>query len=320
MVQVRVVAKGGDKSLASIAVSFKIKRYIYDNEIPVWNIFGTATGGDTNVVMNHDEGNDTWNIRMDLVDGGFKFVDSSIQGTILGMDTEGTLIVDGDEITVEKGNYTINLDANALTYTLTKNTLPSQLYFVGSVNGWDNNTPYFIGAKDEGNGIHYGFLDLADQSEVKILTAIGSWDGYGAGTNPGEITEGGGNIVMKDQPGYEGLGQYIVKLDVKQGKIELVKITSVAIVGDAANPGWPEDNPGVELTFDPATKAFTGDVKFNAAGEWKIRINKTWDYNLGGTKDDMTFDGPNFPTLGATTKNISANLITTKKFNYTIIK
>ncbi len=316
MVQIRVVATGGDNTLASIAVPFKIKRYIYDNEIPVWNISGTATGVDTNTPMIHDEGNDTWNLRMDLVDGAFKFVDSSIQGTILGKDNDGTLTKDGADINVTAGNYTIVLDANALTYTLTENKLPSQLYIVGSVNGWSADAPYFVGVKDEGNGIHWGFLDLDDNSEIKILTAVGSWDGYGSGASDGTITEGGGNIVMKNQPGYVDAGQYIVKLDVKQGTIELVKITSVAVVGDGANPGWPEDNPGVELTYDSASKAFKGDVTFNATGEWKIRINQTWTYNLGGTPDNMTFDGGNFATPGAVTNNLSVNLITTAKFNY----
>jgi len=315
-IQLRVVAIGGDETLFSIPIAFKVNRYIYDDEVPVWNIAGTATGVDTNIPMIHDEGNDTWSLRMDLVDGAFKFVDSSIQGTVLGKDTEGTLVENGADIEVTTGNYSIVFDANAMTYTLTENILPSQLYFVGSVNGWSADAPYYIGVKDEGNGVHWGFLDLDDNSEIKILTSVGSWDGYGAGSEAGKITEGGGNIVMKDQPGYVDAGQYIVKLDVKQGTIELVKITSVAVVGDGANGGWPDDFPGVELSYDSASKAFKGDVTFNATGEWKIRINQTWTYNLGGTPDNMTFDGGNFATPGAVTNNLSVNLITTAKFNY----
>ena len=316
MVQVRVMALGGDITLYSNPISFQVNRYIYDNEVPVWNIFGTATGIEDNTLMTHDEGNDTWSVRMDLVDGVIKFKDSSIQATILGMDAEGTLVKDGSDINITAGNYSVSLDANALTYTLTKNELPSNLYFVGSVNGWSADAPLTTGAKDEANGMHWGFLDVAVDSEIKILTAIGSWDGYGAGASAGLITEGGGNIVLKDQPGYNGPAQYIVKLDVKLGTIELVEITSVAIVGDGANAGWPEDHPGVELVFDSSTKAYNGDVTYNVAGEWKIRINQTWDYNLGGTASAMTFDGDNFATPGATTKALSVNLITASNFNY----
>jgi len=319
-VQVRIKAEIGETFLFSNPVSFFVKRYMYDDEIPVWNIFGTATGSQDNILMAHDEGNDTWSVRLDMIQGTFKFKDSSAQGTVLGSDgTDNGLIKDGSDISIDAdGNYSIVLDANAMTYSITANTLPSQLYFVGSVNGWNPDAPYYIGVKDEGNGIHWGFLDLADDAEVKILTSIGSWDGYGAGASDGLITEGGGNIVMKNQPGYNGAGQYIVKLDVKTGTIELVKITSVAVVGDGANDGWPEDHPGVELTFDPATKTFKGDVAFNATGEWKIRINQTWTYNLGGTADKMTFDGPNFPTPGDVTKNVSVNLISTDPFSYTL--
>ncbi len=319
-VQARVVAQGGSQPLASAPISFFVTRYMYDDEIPVWNIFGTATGSEGLTPMIHDEGNDTWSIRLDLVQGAFKFKDSSAQGTVLGSDgTDNGLAKDGSDITIDAdGNYTIVLDANAMTYSITANTLPSQLYFVGSVNGWNPDAPYYIGVKDEGNGLHWGFLDLADDAEVKILLTPGSWDGYGAGASDGLITEGGGNIVMKNQPGYEGAGQYIVKLDVKVGTIELVKITSVAVVGDGANGGWPEDYPGVELTFDAASKTFKGDVAFNATGEWKIRFNQDWTYNLGGTADNMTFDGPNFPTPGAVTNNVSVTLISPDPFSYTL--
>jgi len=319
-IQVRIKAEGGGQMLASAPISVFVTRYMYDDEIPVWNIFGSATGTEGNVLMNHDEGNDTWSIRLDMVQGTFKFKDSSAQGTVLGSDgTDNGLVKDGSDIAIEAdGNYTIVLDPNEMTYSITANTLPSQLYFVGSVNGWNPDAPYYIGVKDESNGLHWGFLDLADDSEIKILTSIGSWDGYGAGPSDGLITEGGGNIVMKNQPGYKGAGQYIVKLDVKLGTIELVKITSVAVVGDGANDGWPEDYPGVELTYDPASMNFTGDVTFNATGEWKIRFNQTWTYNLGGTADNMTFDGPNFPTPGAGTKNVSVSLISTDPFSYTL--
>ncbi len=319
-VQARIKAEGGGKTLISNPISFLTTRYIYDDEIPVWNIFGTATGSDSNVLMAHDEDNDTWSVRLDMVAGTYKFRDSSAQGTVLGSDgTDNGLAKDGADITIDAdGNYSIVLDANEMTYSVTANLLPSQLYFVGSVNGWNADAPYFIGVKDEGNGIHWGFLNLDDNSEVKMLTAIGSWDGYGAGASDGLITEGGGNIVMKNQPGYDGSAQYIVKLDVKAGTIELVKITSVAVVGDGANGGWPDDYPGVELTFDPATSSYKGDVTFNAAGEWKIRINQTWDYNLGGTSALMTFDGGNFATPGAVTLSLSVNLISTNPFSFTL--
>ncbi len=319
-VQVRVKAEGGSQMEVSNPISVLVNRYIYNDEIPVWNLFGTATGVEGNTPMIHDDGNDTWSVRMDMVVGTYKFKDSAAQGTILGSDgTASGLVKDGSDITIDNdGNYTIVLDANAMTYTVTANLLPSQLYFVGSVNGWNPDTPYYIGVKDEGNGIHWGFLDLADDSEIKILTAIGSWDGYGAGDSDGLITEGGGNIKMRNQPGYNGAGQYIVKLDVKLGTIELVPITSVAVVGDGANGGWPEDFPGVELTYNAASKTYEGDVTFNAAGAWKFRFNQSWTYNLGGDADMMTFDGANFDTPGAETKNVAVSLISANPFSYTL--
>ncbi len=238
----------------------------------------------------------------------------------------------GGNITVtEKGEYLITLVIDAATGDAKAVTIkeyvkfPNELYFVGTNNGWDNAAPHYIGISNAEEGKYLGFLTLADDSEVKILTNPGSWDGYGAGANAGELAAGGGNIVMLNQPGYDGAGQYIVKFDINLLTIELVKITSVAIVGDGANPGWPDDgagtNQGVELTYDETNKKFTGTVGFNAAGEWKFRFNNSWDYNLGNNDKDLTKltpGGGNFDTPGAGDKTVSLFLESTAQYNATV--
>jgi hypothetical protein len=237
----------------------------------------------------------------------------------------------GGNISVtEKGEYLITLVIDAASGDTKKVTIteyvkfPNTLYFVGTNNGWNEKAPHYIGISNADEGKYLGFLSLADDSEVKILTEVGSWDGYGAGANTGELAAGGGNIVMKDQPGFDGAGQYIVKMDINLMTIELVKITHVAVVGDGANPGWPDDagnNAGAELTYDEANKKFTGTVGFNAGGEWKFRFNKSWDYNLGSNDKDLTKltpGGGNFATPGAGDKTVSLMLESTEQYNATV--
>ncbi len=239
--------------------------------------------------------------------------------------------LDGNMSVTAKGEYLITLviDAaagDAKTVTITEYVkYPNTLYFVGTVNGWDNNAPYYVGISNADEGKYMGFLTLDDASNIKILTSPGSWDGYGAGANAGELAAGGGDIAMASQPGYDGAGQYIVKFDTNLLTIELVKITSVTVVGDGANAGWPDDgagtNQGVELTYDAANKKFAGTVTFNAAGSWKFRFNNSWDYNLGSdTKDltKLTLGGGNFDTSGAGDNTVSLFLESTEQYKATV--
>ncbi|TAJ14111.1 SusF/SusE family outer membrane protein [Marinilabiliaceae bacterium JC017] len=238
---------------------------------------------------------------------------------------------DGNIAVSEKGEYVVTLEIDAASGDVKKLVIkeyvkfPSQIYFVGTVNGWDNANPHYVGPQDAENGVHYGFITAADDTEIKILNNPGSWDGYGRGDEAGKLAAGGDNVIIKDQPGYDGAGQYIVKMNLSELTIELVKITHVAVVGDAANEGWPNDddgtNQGVELTYDAANKKFAGTVTFKAGGAWKFRFNKTWDYNLGNNDKDLTklnFGGDNFDSPGAGEKTVSLFLESKDQYSATV--
>lgn len=157
------------------------------------------------------------------------------------------------------------------------------------------------------------------------MQTINDWDtAFAQGAEAGTLVanNGGGNIILADLPGYEGPAQYLVLIDVAQLNISLVKIDKIAIVGDGANEGWPNDdegsNLGVTLDFDETSATWTAqDVAFNASGSWKFRFNDSWTYNMGGDMDDLTWDGANFTSPGES-KTVVLDLISAKPFSFTL--
>ena len=60
---------------------------------------------------------------------------------------------------------------------------------------------------------------------------------------------------------------------------------------------------------------YRGTINFKGSGEWKIRFNDNWDYNLGGNMDNLTVGGDNIKTPGAGNKTVTVDL---SKFPYTV--
>jgi len=199
------------------------------------------------------------------------------------------------------------------------------LLMVGSVNGWNPDAPFVMPAKlTEGVNVGYyiGVMNADETTEIKLLVEAGVWATAYGSAGSGKLVQGDGkdNIVIKDQPGFDGAGQYLVIVNADETvlSIELVKITKVAIVGNGANADWPNDNGehlGQELTFDADAAMWTGSVNFNAAGEFKVRFNDDWTYNLGGELTKMGWDGSNFVTPGEATHTVDLNLISAEAFS-----
>lgn len=263
---------------------------------------------------------DTYSLKTDLVAGDFLVKLNATTPVNYGVTSasDNTLIVDGTPLTIaSEATYEVMIDAD-MKLTIEEVLYSEQMYFVGTVNGWNPDAPYYVPVTNIDNGEYQGFANLDDGSMVKILSEVGSWDGYGAGSANGEIAPGGGDIAMKDQPNYDGPGQYFVKFSLSELTIELVKITHTAIVGDGANPGWPEEYQGVELTYDSDSKGYVADVTFNASGAWKFRFNNTWDYNLGGALTKLTFGGGDLSTPGAVENTVNLILEATDPYSATL--
>jgi len=206
-----------------------------------------------------------------------------------------------DNIAFDGGDktYEIKVDLKQGIYTLTEvKTLPQEIWLVGSINGWNNHGQYIAPL---GNDVHVGYQYLDDASEIKILVERDSWDGaWGAGANPGEIADGGDNIVVSDIPTYTTPDFYEIKFDLLNKTVVLTKV-AFGVIGDAQAGGWDTD---VDLTYNQTTKVWEGQVTFFDTGVYKFRANDDWAINLGGSLDNLIPDGGNISTPGAGTYDV----------------
>lgn len=134
---------------------------------------------------------------------------------------EGTtypiLLVKGDNYHVE-----ITPDYNNLTYTISPNERPGNIYLVGSFNNWNNtNDPLINPIPTKANNLFNGTYEFyqnftgSTPIEFKWITTIGSWDHFYGDSlgenNQGTIVENGGGNGKLDTPGY-----YKITFDIDQ--------------------------------------------------------------------------------------------------------
>ena len=259
-----------------------------------------------------------------LADGEFKvrkdrdwvvsygFSDITIEG-----DPTNFVDAGGNIKVVARKTYSIDfiLDVENDTKQLVFTELPeypSEVFLVGSINGWDNNGLYVAGI---GSDIHVAYQYLDDASEFKILITRGSWDGaWGVGASAGEIADGGGNIIVSGLPTYTSAGFYEIKLDMKNGTVALTPV-AIGVIGSAQAGDWTTD---VDLTYNETTKVWEGQVTFFDTGEYKFRANDDWAISFGGTLETIEYNGGNMATPGAGTYDFTLDISGAVKFSATV--
>ncbi|QVY66669.1 SusE domain-containing protein [Polaribacter sp. Q13] len=128
--------------------------------------------------------------------------------------TAGTLELDEEQnIKVENaGTYMVTLDFNTLTFNLIE--IPTNLYLVGSPNGWDNATaPAFTKVSE---GLFELTQTLTSTDEFKFLPQQGAWD-----NDWGESKTYPGMIVREDENNVKspGDGSYTITVDYNKGTV-----------------------------------------------------------------------------------------------------
>lgn len=220
----------------------------------------------------------------------------------------GNITFDGGDKT-----YEIKVNIKQGTYTLTEiATLPQAIYLVGTINGWNNYGQYIAAL---GNDVHVAYQYLDDASEIKILIERSSWDGlWGAGATPGEIADGGGNIVVSGLPTYTVPGFYEIKFDLFNKTVVLTPV-AIGVIGDAQAGGWDTD---VNLSYNETSKIWEGQVTFLATGAYKFRANDDWAISFGGSLDNLIYNAGDIATPGAGTYDVTLDISGTDKFSATV--
>lgn len=176
-----------------------------------------------------------------------------------------------------------------------------QLYTPGDANSWSQAASTPIYTTDYVN--YKGFVHVA--SMFKFCGTL-NWD-VNWGADNGKLTPGGSNIKV------EANGCYYVTANIATLEYSIALMTSCGVIGDATPKGWDGQTNLVQDSANPMI--YRGTINFKGSGEWKIRFNDNWDYNLGGNMDNLTVGGDNIKTPGAGNKTVTVDL---SKFPYTV--
>ncbi|WP_430812097.1 MULTISPECIES: SusF/SusE family outer membrane protein [unclassified Carboxylicivirga] len=125
--QVRVVATAGSDEKISIPVSMLVKRYIYEDEKPVWKVQGSALT--EAVALKYDSDAKLWKSdgAITMMEGAFNFLNDNVYQQELGSTSdlvyapqmEGNLTdEEGKHIPVKAYDYFVSLDAENMTFTV----------------------------------------------------------------------------------------------------------------------------------------------------------------------------------------------------------
>ncbi len=222
-------------------------------------------------------------------------------GATEGKDAELTFKVYAYCNSLPDGLVSNAVNVKITTYIL---SFPEKMWIPGGFQspGWDIANAPTLSLSVKQKGVYQGFVDLttADGSDAEFkFSAAPSWSEVDFGFENVTVTTkgtedlpfayaesktlGGSNIKVPS-------GLYYIKLDKKNGTLEMVQVKNLEIGGSFAASGWG--------TFFPMTKkgskwAAVVDFKMKPDDEIKIRFNSDWTYSFGGELDNVVFGGGN---------------------------
>lgn len=183
------------------------------------------------------------------------------------------------------------------TYTA---TYPDFLYIPGSHQGWAPGQAKGIPMSTLTKGLYECYMDLntADGADVEFkfnpdLAAEWLGNEFGIDGEAEVVTDSDGNVVVTAKLGGNNdnvkapSGFYRISVNKKLNTLEMVKIVSMGMIGNATVGGWDAETP---MTYDAATNTYSVVTTMTADGEYKFRANNNWGYSIG---DDGTFSGGN---------------------------
>ena len=209
--------------------------------------------------------------------------DHALSGDLLPMRAEGDGFYEPQAGNVnEAGVYNFIADMENQSYQFEK--VFDILYINGAYNLFDWTKAARLFSTD-GNK-YFGFAEL--QGDVKLYGQP-DYEGivYGKGLGPTGIALGGGNISIGKG------GFYMFVADLEKGTMPREVITSLGLIGNH-NDWARQDN----LTPSADFMTWTGTVTLD--GEYKIRMNDNWDYNLGGDVNCLVHNGANLSAPAGT--------------------
>jgi len=209
----------------------------------------------------------------------------------------------GSNINLYKNWYNIVYDPAAETITVSAGEsyveggreYPTEIGLTGNFSGysWDPQAaPKY--AMDKYSGISTGYVSMVNAAGVEFKITYGNtWvSGKTVSTEGSDTTfelNSGDNMSIAD-------GAYAFTIDLANNQAKFHKFEVAGLIGDATEGGWDNDTP---MTFDPATGLHSVTTTLKDGG-MKVRFDGGWGYNLGGSLDNMVYNGDNIAVEAGT--------------------
>lgn len=200
--------------------------------------------------------------------------------------------------------------SNAVTMDITTYvaTFPESLWIAGSHQGWDPATGAVLKQSATVKGLYQGFLDLntADGADAEFkFCPEPKWGAGEYGFDDVTVTQSGGldaNVATSETVGGNNTkvpsGFYYVKLDKKFGKLEMVQVKNLELIGSFAASGWSNT---IAMNWDAAKQTWSSssEVALKTDDEILVRFNSAWDHKFGGSFAAIAFAGENIKFAGS---------------------
>lgn len=191
---------------------------------------------------------------------------------------------------------TLKSTSAAVTINVTPYQLESYIYAPGGYQGWNPATANTL-VSSVSNNIYIGYINFPAAGTEFKFTQARNWDtNWGDDGADGTLEPGGANLKSP------GAGYYKITVDLNTKTYTMVPY-AIGIVG--AYNGWGA-TPDTVMTWDDAQRKFVTTLAL-PAGEFKFRINGSWDENYGDSNKDGVLDngGDNLSVAAAGTYTIT---------------
>jgi starch-binding outer membrane protein SusE/F len=212
----------------------------------------------------------------------------------------------------KSGLYTIKVDFQGGTFTVTPVDVYAFLYVPGAYQGWSPATAPTL-ASVTANGQYQGYVNITATGGFKFASEA-DWNG----TNYGDTAVAGESGVLTSAGGYNlgvpATGYYYLQANITANTWSSTAVTW-SLIGDFNN--WSADAP---MTYNATSQVWTGTINASAAGGFKFRANDSWNlsYGTGGPGNSLTSNsGGNVP-ITAGNHNITLDLHIPGYYTYSI--
>lgn len=191
---------------------------------------------------------------------------------------------------------TLKSTSAVVTVNVTPYQLESYIYAPGGYQGWNPATANTL-VSSVSNNIYIGYINFPAAGTEFKFTQARNWDtNWGDDGADGTLEPGGANLKSP------GAGYYKITVDLNTKTYTMVPY-AIGIVG--AYNGWGA-TPDTVMTWDDAQRKFVTTLAL-PAGEFKFRINGSWDENYGDSNKDGVLDngGDNLSVAAAGTYTIT---------------